>query len=72
MDVPAFDTYEIGLQGGPLDGRTIPHITGDPTTPPDSVHHSLPDGRVAVYTPRPSTADDGPLWNYVFIGYRFD
>ena len=63
-------TYEIKLQGGPLDGRIISNVTGDPMTPPDSVRHSVrPCEPAAVYTPRPAAGDDGPLWVYVFIGY---
>ncbi|WP_069883572.1 hypothetical protein [Streptomyces luteocolor] len=73
MDTPLSATYEIELRGGPLDGRILPGITGDPTTPPDTVRHPGGlDARVAIYSPRPAAGDDGPLWVYVFIGYELD
>lgn len=69
MDTPQLEPYSIVMQGGPLDGRIIEGVTGDPMTPPDSVRHSQPGRSAAIYSPRPATGE-GPLWVYVFIGYE--
>lgn len=72
MEAFEFEPYDLVLQGGPYGGRVIERVSGDPMTPPDTVRCSSgPDDRSAVYSPRPTPeGDDGPLWVYVFIGYR--
>lgn len=72
METARFDPYDIEMFGGPLDGRVIKRVTGDPMTPPESVRYSPATGTpAAIYSPRPATGD-GPLWTYVFIGYELN
>lgn len=57
----------IIVQGGSLDGRTLP-LHGDPLDPPQVLKHDVGDGRREVYSPRPrGDADDGPLWVYAYV-----
>jgi hypothetical protein len=57
----------ILVQGGPIDGRTLP-LSGDPLNPPDKLIYAVSETQQAVYTPRARTeADDGPLWVYVYV-----
>ncbi|MFF0588378.1 hypothetical protein ACFYWD_20675 [Streptomyces sp. NPDC003781] len=70
MEAFTFEPYDVVLQGGPFDGQVIERVSGDPMTPPDAVHCQCgPEGATAIYSPRPAEGD-GPLWVYVFIGYR--
>ncbi|MFJ1650072.1 hypothetical protein ACIOC2_01390 [Streptomyces sp. NPDC088337] len=63
------DRIEDGIvvQGGTLDGRTLP-LFKDPFDPPGTLIHQDGSGMQEIYTPRARTAaDDGPLWVYVYL-----